>query len=56
MPAGCESTWHDMIMPGWWVWIKMDYFTNGSVPLFTTSKITKSYTHCDIDFSKRRVI
>lgn len=29
-----EFTWHDMRTPGWWVRMKMDYFTNGSVPLF----------------------
>lgn len=29
-----EFTWHDMGTPGWWVRMKMDYFTNGSVPLF----------------------
>jgi hypothetical protein len=52
MSAGCKFTWHDMIMPGWWVWIKMDYVTIGSVPLFTNRKMTGRHTHCDIDFSK----
>jgi len=45
-----------MIIPGWWVWMKMDYFTNGSVPLFTGSEMTERHTYCDIDFERRRVI
>ena len=52
MSAGCVLTWHDMAMPGWWVQMKMDLFTNGSVPLFTNSEMTGRHAHCDIDFSK----
>ena len=31
---------HDMMTtPGWWVWMKTGYSTNGSVPLFTNSEM-----------------